>query len=285
MIVYTREDVVRLSGALVRNQWLTIKAAANLLLRDHPEGIIIDCSELEHVSEEGARTFLEAMKDIQAAGARIVVSDLPASVMEVVRHVPGVRSQLPLATSVAEARASLRMRGSARVDAAGAGILVPLMDGVDVGFAIGVAGRASRDAHTPIALVGLLVVARNLPLGAPLPDEEAAANRMLEEASQAARKQGLAFSVHLERVRDAQDGVLSAIRNYTSTQIVLGVLASRVDDDLFTSLIEVLLHRAPCHVVIARRAPDQSSPADGEPDQSTNAEHPAPRRIRGPSAE
>ena len=53
MIIEQKDDVVRLSGSLTRNQWMTIKAAANLLLTNHPEGIIVDCSHLESISEDG----------------------------------------------------------------------------------------------------------------------------------------------------------------------------------------------------------------------------------------
>src|SRR2546423_14889910 len=112
MIITSKDDVVQLAGSLHKNQWLTIKAAANLLLRDHPRGIIIDCEELTDVSEDGAKTFMEAMKDIQGAGSRIVVCNLPENVLRVVKSTPGIRSQLPLATSKEEARASLLLCGS-----------------------------------------------------------------------------------------------------------------------------------------------------------------------------
>ena len=60
MIIETKNDVVRLSGALKKNQWLTIRAATDLLLKDHPEGIIIDCEHLTEISSEGAKTFLSS---------------------------------------------------------------------------------------------------------------------------------------------------------------------------------------------------------------------------------
>ena len=100
MIIETKDDVVRLSGSLHKNQWLTIKAAANLLLQQHPEGIIVDCARLEEISEDGAKTFLEAMRDIEAARSRIIVANLPEKVLAVLKSVPGVRSQLPIAESV-----------------------------------------------------------------------------------------------------------------------------------------------------------------------------------------
>src|SRR5437879_2535309 len=109
MIVTGKNDIVQLSGALHKNQWLTIKATARLLLQQHSQGILIDCSELTEVSEEGTKTFLEAMRDIQGEGARIVLVNLPDNVLQVMRCVPGVRSQLPIAKSEEEARASLRV--------------------------------------------------------------------------------------------------------------------------------------------------------------------------------
>ena len=114
MIIETRGDVVRLSGSLHKNQWMSIRAAANLLLHEHPQGIIVDCAGLEDISEDGARTFLEAMRDIEAARARIIVASLPENVLTVIKTVPGVRSQLPIAASVEEARASLQMHKRAR---------------------------------------------------------------------------------------------------------------------------------------------------------------------------
>ena len=110
MIIETRGDVVYLSGSLHKNQWMSIRAAANLLLHDHPQGIIVDCAGLENISEDGARTFLEAMRDIESARARILVASLPQKVLTVIKTVPGVRSQLPIAASVEAARASLKVQ-------------------------------------------------------------------------------------------------------------------------------------------------------------------------------
>ena len=53
------------------------------------------------------------MRDIEAANARIIVAMLPDNVLAVIKTIPGVRSQLPIAASVAEARSSLRMAGRA----------------------------------------------------------------------------------------------------------------------------------------------------------------------------
>jgi anti-anti-sigma regulatory factor len=267
MIVACRDDVVQLSGSLHKNQWLTIKAAARLLLQQHPEGILIDCSELTDISEDGAKTFLEAMRDIQGEGARIIVVSLPEQVMEVIRSVPGVRSQLPIAKTLQEARASFRL-GSKSGSSASDGvigensILVPLIPGLDVEYAVLVAARLARELRANVALAALLVVTRNRPLGTPMPEEEETALALLGQAEQAARRVSVPVVRHVERVRDAEEGVLQLIKTYKASHVILSVQADRVNDEQFLKMVEILLHRAPCHVLIARRAPDIEHPLE-----------------------
>ncbi len=259
MIVTTFADTVGLSGALVKNQWLTIKAAASLLLREHPEGIVIDCGELTNVSEDGSKTFLEAVKDIQAGGSRIVVCNLPRQVLELIKTVPGVRSQLPIASSVEEARASFKLTLSAPPTdsdrpAAENGVVVPLMDGLDPVHAVRIAARAAFGTNSPIHLVYLLEVGRSVALGTPMPEREAAANAMLDAATVAARELGVAVSAHVERVRDAQEGALAAIKNYKAGYAVLCVTPAAALEDRWSEFASILLHKAQCDVLIGRAA-------------------------------
>ena len=258
MIVATKDDCVHLSGSLVKNQWLFIKAAAVDLLNNHPQGIVIDCAELEHISEEGAKTFLDAMKDIQAAGARMIVSGLPSNILQVIRSVPGVRSQLPIAGTVEEARASLRLSGTAHgadigIKPGAGGVIVPLLPGLDAEHAVELAALAARDRRIPIHLVYLLQVARNLPTATPLPEEEASANEMLQLASSAARRHNLASTIHLERVRDAGEGVLKVIQTYQAENLILASFSEAGDSAPFLQLVDTLLRRAPCNVLVGRR--------------------------------
>lgn len=120
MIIEAREDVVQLEGELDKNLWPTIQAAANLLLRHHVEGIIVDGSGLTGCSAEGAKTFRDAMDYIARYRARIVVCALPENVLESIRAVPGVRSRLPVTATLEEARASLKLSGANGTHAQGA---------------------------------------------------------------------------------------------------------------------------------------------------------------------
>src|SRR5947207_872967 len=108
MIVESYEDVVILSGPLRSNFWETIHTAIALTLKRHPTGVIIDCSGITELTPEGAETFQDAIQFVKEhERARIVVAAVSPQAMEVLRHVPEVRSQLPVVATVEEARRSL----------------------------------------------------------------------------------------------------------------------------------------------------------------------------------
>src|SRR5690348_15265981 len=109
MIIETREDVVILEGSLDKNLWPTIQAAANLLLRAHGQGIIIDCAGLTACTPAGALTLRDAIDYIERYDARIVVCSLPEHILATLRTIPGLRSKLPTTATVEEARASLSL--------------------------------------------------------------------------------------------------------------------------------------------------------------------------------
>jgi anti-anti-sigma regulatory factor/nucleotide-binding universal stress UspA family protein len=269
MIIETKDDVVRLSGSLTRNQWMTIKAAANLLLTNHPEGIIVDCSQLSSISEDGAKTFLEAMRDIEAAKSRILVVSLPQQVLAVCKTVPGVRSQLPIADTIEDARASLRManrpgalrdKKPATTDPAKrtTNILVPIVANMELTYGAVLAARVSRGSRADIRLVYFLEVPRTLPLNAPLVEEEQSAQKMLRQAVESARSEGAVASEHVERVRDAGEGILAAAKNYQVEILVLGATtepSAGEQHEKFHFLVDMLIHRAPCEVIVGRQTP------------------------------
>ncbi len=263
MIIEAREDVVRLEGALDKNLWPTIQAAANLLLRHHMEGIIVDGGGLTGCSPEGAKTFRDAMDYIERYRARIVVCELPAAVMEVVKAVPGVRSRLPLADTLEEARASLRLAGSGPCRALAGNrppqeILVPLLSGDNPAAATELACRLAaadgegRKARLHIAY--MLEVPRHLPLTAPLPEEEAAAALALDTAVKSARCEGIIAEPRVTRARDMGEEIVSQAATLGASLIVLGYLPS--EDPAETRLAKVVrlvLDRAPCEVILNKQ--------------------------------
>lgn len=251
MIIYAKDDIVSLSGALTKNEWLSIKAAANLLLREHPEGIIVDCGGLGSVTEDGARTFLYALRDIQSADSRIVVANVPDHVRNSIRDVPGVRSRVPLASTVDEARASLRSGATHGPDSQQC-VIVPVVEGLNTAEAVAIAADLSKGSNVPLLLLYCLELAYALPLGSPVPDKEAAASRLLEQAVEDARRLGVAPITHIEQVRDLREGLLHEIEKHNASLLVISANADRFADSAFGALVESLLTKASCNVLIAR---------------------------------
>lgn len=254
MIIYAKDDIVALTGALTKNEWPSIKAAANLLLREHPEGIIVDCEGLENVTEEGARTFLHALRDTQSADARIVVANVPGAVLETIQEVPGVRSRVPFAASLEEARASLKSSASQVVDGQQC-VMVPVLEGLDTSRAIQIASDLIKGSDTPLMLLYCIEVGRALPIGAPLPEEEAAAAALLDEAAAQAARAGLAASTHVAQVRELGDGLLHEIVRHNASLVIISAGAERFADPVFAGLVNILLTRSPGNVLIARSQP------------------------------
>ena len=253
MIVYTKDDTVKLSGALTRNHWPTIKAAARVLMKEHPEGILIDCGELTTVTPEGARTFLDALRDIEGAGARMVVCNLPPSVMETLRRLPGVRSQLPFSMSVEEARESLRTVGASAVELLRGAVVIPVLETADTTAALRFAAAIRHDRNLPVGLVGFVLVPRELPLASPMPEQESHVQSLLAKAAEAAHSRGVApCTIHVERVRELKDGLLHALSQHEAAMVVLALRRDRLMEEDFLELAELLLRKAPCEVIIAR---------------------------------
>lgn len=252
MIVYTKDDTVKLSGALTRNQWPTIKAAAHVLMKEHPEGILIDGGELTEVTPEGARTFLDALKDIEASGARIIVCNLPQGAMEVLKKVPGLRSQLALSMSVDQARESLRAESVCSVGLPEGAIVVPALESVDMETALRLAYVMNRDLGKPVGLLGFVCVPRELPLSAPMPEEEGRVQKLIMSGAELARRHGFRCYAMVQRVRDIRDGLLHALSEARSFRVVLALRVEEAEQEDYLDLADLLLRKAPCGVLIAR---------------------------------
>lgn len=257
MIVEAREDTVRLYGNLQENQWLTIKAVTNLLLRDHPNGIVIDCSHLDAVNPQGAETFMDAIHYIEAADARIVMASLPDPVLETLREVPGLRSRLPVAATVDEARRSLQVGGRTDVSdaVAGTGILVPLLHPATAEHAVSTACRLGREGRADIHIAYLLPVPRTMALNSPMPEEEAQAERLLTACEAVVKRYGLPHYRHILRVRDRSEGVLQLVE---SLEIQMLVLSQAPDpEEALDDATEAILRRAPCEVILDQMPPKE----------------------------
>jgi anti-anti-sigma regulatory factor/nucleotide-binding universal stress UspA family protein len=278
MIIDARDDVVTLSGCLDHNVWPAIQAPANLLLRQHPAGILIDASQLEMCSTEGVKTFVDAIAYIERYRARIVLCNVPDIVNDVIRSVPGARSSVATAPDRESGRASLALAQTQRVknrsrwavDTADRPILVPLIPAMSTTReAIGIArilaaslGNINDGADSKIdkssAVIHLaffLEVPRSMPLSAPFLEEEDHARRLLNEAESIAAKTGAKVRTHIIRARNTAEEIIEQASLLNINTIVLSLPAvAAVDQSVVQNLFRQVLQNAKCEVMLKRIA-------------------------------
>lgn len=271
MIVEVRGDVVWLEGHLESNLWPAIKAAVNLSLKRHPKGIILDCSRLLSCSDDGVITFVHAMDYIHSVGARVLISCVPDEILEKIRETQGVRSQLPIAKTLEEARASLNLETmfaspgeSTRGDKV---LLVPVLEILDISGGVSLAKELAKAVHSEIHLAYFLEVPKSLPIGAPLPEAEALAQKKLKEAEalfappdkKQAKKAGeprVSLVPHVERTREVSAGILNLAKQLNASVIIISTSrAPDMDNEQLEHIVSTLLLKAPCEVVIDRKTP------------------------------
>lgn len=261
MIIEAREDTITLRGSVKDNIWPAIQAAAALLLENHPTGIIVDASAVTKITAKGAETFADAFEYIQAKNARIVVAGLSEEMLEVGRMVPGVRSQLPIAATVDEARASLQLEEitPARGKAREAGI-VPMLGNWK--RAVYMADKLAIGANCEIHLVDLIKVPRTLPIGSPQPEREAAGQGRLEEAKQIVRGTRISNFTHIERVRSYSSGLMDFAGQLNADFAIVSLdTPDKTAPNIDKTDAITLLETAQYEVTLLKGAPDDYSRA------------------------
>ncbi len=212
MIVESYEDVIVLSGALKSNNWDTIQTAIGLTLRRHPSGVIIDCSGLTEMNDQGVLTFTDAMEYVRRhKDARIVLAAVPAAIMEILRETPEVRSQLPIVQTVDDARRSLdvldAVSGSggkkAKVHKEVQVRVLCVLQGNDHDMDVLVITRELiNNIQAKVQILLPIVVPRDLPLTAPMVEVEERAVKSASRAKEIFYECRTPHEVRLERTRD-----------------------------------------------------------------------------------
>jgi nucleotide-binding universal stress UspA family protein len=251
MIIQAKGDVIRLVGSLAENQWSAIKSAVSLLLAEHPGGVIIDGAGLTEVSEAGAHTFLEASNFIQSQSSRVIVCGLSDPIIKEIKKIPGVRSQLVLAPTIDEARASLESGGATAASEGKArpAVLVPLMGAWPRALNFAVTEATIRRAE--IHLLYVLQVPRNLPLGAPMPEKEQEAQQLLAEAEKALKRRGVTVRKRTTRARDIAEGAAKFAAEMNPQIVVLAYYKEELaQEGSRHEIVGTFCHEAPCDVAI-----------------------------------
>lgn len=258
MIVESYEDVVILTGALRSNFWETIHTAVSLILKRHPEGVIIDCSNLTECTPEGAETFHDAMDFINANEGRVIVAAVPDAVMEVLKTVPEVRSQLPIAATIEQARSSLNLiakpDGKKRKrDVTGLRkLLVCLVGKPSDSQAISTAISLANDGGIEVILVFAILMPRELPLQAPMPKEEEAAAKAFSSAVKAFEETEIPVSERVERARDLASAIEMVQEEIALSGVVVGLPPEDETPDQTIKLVRSVLSKVTAPIVFTR---------------------------------
>lgn len=272
MIVESYEDVIVLTGALRSNFWETIHTAISLTLKRHPTGVVIDCSGITEITEEGAETFHDAIEYVgEHVRARIVVAAVPPHVLDVLRSVPEVRSQLPIAKSVEDARRSLdllvesdeepkkkRKREPEFREYERTVLAVVCGDDSDVELLKVVREFASTN---PVKVVVLfpIVVPRNLPLQAPMPELETMATRAIETAKKTLTEIRIAHEARVEHARDLPT-LLHEIAEEADAAYVMFAFSYRTPEKLEegVKLVGTILQKVTRPILFVRGSTDRT---------------------------
>lgn len=248
MIVESTEDIVRLSGAIRQNFWEAVQTAIALTLQRHPSGVIIDCSQITEITEEGAETFQSAIDFVfEHEDARIIFVGVPESVQEVMRHVPQVRSQMVVLDTVEEARKTLDLLATddKRTDrkAYNRQILTVLCPNAFDQHVLDVTIELLSDHRAKVVLLMPLLVPRELPLQAPMPEEEERALCFADKAKAVLTKKNFPYEIRLERSRDLPSLVSEVAEEINAAHVIVSVAANHKEDDDMTKLFHNMLER------------------------------------------
>lgn len=216
-------------------------------MKRHPEGVIIDLKDITHCTPLGAETFLPIVEFVEKGHARVLLANAPALVREALDQVPGVRSQIPIASSIDEARASLTVAPEAKAKARAKTVVDPVLlalsgesaDEDAIALAVGLA----KQRNTGLVLAALIEVPRSLAITSPLPAEESRAKRILEAGEAVARRMGVSVVCQAERVRNLAEG-LAKLADSLDAQLVVHVLdRTGMGDNMNLQVVsEVLAH-------------------------------------------
>ncbi|MEQ1823133.1 MAG: STAS domain-containing protein [Fimbriimonadaceae bacterium] len=266
MIVESYNDIIILSGSLESNHWETIDTAIALTLKRHPSGVIIDLSGLTEITPEGAETFHDAMDFIRNHHARVILAAVPAHVMDVLKNVPEVRSQIPICDTVEDARRSLDLgveleedhgkKKKKLVAAEGARkLIVCLYDGTSVeedNAAMEMASQIADSHPSEIHLVCALMVPRHLPLTAPLADSEESAANAMNRAKSFFNERNIPHVDRIERARDVASALAEVLNDIDAEIFVLPLIKNEMHMDSNLNVVRSVLGKIHRQVIFVR---------------------------------
>jgi len=132
-------------------------------------------------------------------------------------------------------------------------IVVPVVRTGETEEALVAAARLAAERGATVAIVTVIEVPLSLPLDARLPEEEDAAEELLDDAQALVESYGVRAVTRLIRARNAGPAIVEEARTRNAELVVMGAprraLAGR--RRLFGGTVDYVLREAPCRVLIA----------------------------------
>ncbi len=129
-------------------------------------------------------------------------------------------------------------------------ILVPIVSGTESHEAIDLAARLSAERGATIVALRVIVVPLDQPLDCLLPEEEAEADKLLDDARAMAETYGVRTVDRIVRARNAGRAIVEEAERRQAEIIVLGAPRGR-HRDIFGKTVDYVLKNAPCRVMVA----------------------------------
>ena len=132
-------------------------------------------------------------------------------------------------------------------------IVVPVLPGPESEEAMVAAARLAADKRSRIALVTVIEVPLELPLDADLPEEEAEAERVLDEAQARVESYGVRSVTRVVRARAAGRAIVEDALSRDAELIVVGAPRTRMrrGKPIFGRTVDYVLKRSPTRVLVA----------------------------------
>lgn len=215
MIIEARKNRITLCGAIERNHWKTIRAAAQLLL-EHSSGIVVDCRQINKTTPDGIFTFEQGIHEVTAQGSKIIFAGLPPALRQAVGKMPGLRSEMVVMDTVEEAerRLGIETRYAERPVGTGELHVVVTGCGLSANPSLMLACLLGTRQLTRIHITHLVDVPQSQPLFS-LTSEIEEAGRVLDSAKVFAEDRKFRSTVDIAHIRTLEaglDGVISDLK-------------------------------------------------------------------------
>ncbi len=132
-------------------------------------------------------------------------------------------------------------------------ILVPTLGTAFAGREVELACRLGQEQKAEISLAYVLEIPRTLPLGAPMPEEEARGMEALTLAKTIVDLHRLPSTMKVLRARVAGQRIVQEAVEQEADMIVMGMKPGMgIEYDSFARTIDVLMKQSPCELLIDR---------------------------------